>query len=47
MIIVGRAGRPKGGNRNAHRASIVAAVGMGEQAWEKGVDIQGEKRAAR
>ena len=30
MIIVGRAGRPKGRNRNAHRASIVAAVGMGE-----------------
>ena len=47
MIIVGRAGRPKGGNRNAHRASIVAAVGMGEQAWEKGIDIQGEKRATR
>ena len=43
----GERGRPKGRNRNAHRASIVAAVGMGEQAWEKGVDIQGEKRAAR
>ena len=35
MIIVGRAGRPKGRNRNAHRASIVAAVGMGEQAVGK------------
>ena len=37
MIIVGRAGRPEGRNRNAHRASIVAAVGMGEQAWDKGI----------
>ena len=46
-FIVGRAGRPKGRNRNAHRARIVAAVGMGERAWEKGKDIQGEKRAAR
>ena len=35
----GEGGRPKGRNRNAHRASIVAAVGMGEQAWEKGVVV--------
>ena len=41
----GQAQRKK--QKHAHRASIVAAVGMGEQAWEKGVDIQGEKRAAR
>ena len=47
MIIVGRAGRPEGGNRDAHRASIVAVVGMGEQACDKGKYIQGEKRAAR
>ena len=36
MIIVGRAGRPEGVIREAHRASIVAAVGMGKQVWDKG-----------
>ena len=43
----GEGGQAQRKKQNAHRASIVAAVGMGEQAWEKGVDIQGEKRAAR
>ena len=47
MIIVGREGRLEGGNRDAHRASIVAAVGIGEHVWDKGKDIQGQKRAAR
>ena len=47
MIIVERAGRPEGGNRDAHRASIVAAVGMGEQVWGKGKYIKGEKASCQ
>ena len=47
MVIVGRAGRPEGGNRDEHRASIVAAVGMGEQVWDQGKYIKGEKASCQ
>ena len=47
VVIVGRAGRPEEWNRDAHRASIVAAVGMGEQVWDKGKYIKGEKASCQ